>query len=78
MTTDSYIRTAAGFPFFIDPHVPGARSHRTGNGVPHGTNRYIDLCGSLIRQRTSRHHYHNQNGQFYNFTLLMLVFKFND
>jgi len=78
MTTDSYIRAAAGFPLFIDPYVAGARSHWTGDRVPHGTNRYINLSGSLIRNGTSRDHYHNQKGQFYNFTLHMLVFKFND
>jgi hypothetical protein len=54
VTADGYIGTAAGFPFFIDPHVPGTRRHRPWYGMPHGTNRNIDLSGSLIRNRTSR------------------------
>jgi hypothetical protein len=68
VTTDSYIGAAAGLPFFIDPHVAAARSHGTVNRMPNGTNGYIDLSGSLIRNRTSRHHYHDQKCQLYNFT----------
>lgn len=59
MTAYGYIRTAAGFPFFIDPHVPGAGSHRTRYGMPYGTNGDIDLSGSLVRNRTGSHNNHN-------------------
>jgi hypothetical protein len=78
VTAYSYIGAAAGFPFFIDPHMPGAGSHRPGNGVPNGMYRDIDLSRSLIGQRTCRDHYHYQKCQFYNFTFHMLVFKFID
>jgi hypothetical protein len=75
-TAYSYISTVAGFPFFIDPDVPGAGSNRPGNRTPNGMNRYIHL--GRCRHRTCGYDQHRQKCQFYCFTLHMLVFKLNN
>ena len=75
MTTYSDISPVTRFPLLIDPHVPGARSHRTRNGMPCGSNGNINLSGS--RHSTGANHQNNQKCQFYNFTFHMLVFKYD-
>ena len=76
MTADSHIMTTAILPLFIDPHVVPARSHRTRNGMPYGSNRYVHLSRS--RHRTGACHQKNQKCKLYNFTFHMLVFKYDD
>lgn len=76
IAADSYIGAVTPCPFLVDPDVTRARSNRSYDGMPNGTYRYIDLRGSGVGKGTYTDHQHCQKGQFYNFTLHMLVFKF--
>ena len=75
VTTDSHIMSSTGFPFFADPHVPGAGSHRTmSHRMPGRTYTNINLRRNLVRNRTCCDHDHNKKCQLYNFTFTHLHF----
>lgn len=76
--TDGDISAVTPCPFFVDPDVARARSNRPYDRVPNGAYRYKDLCGNGVGERTHAECQGKQKGQFYNFTLHMLVFKFKD
>jgi hypothetical protein len=78
ITADSHIGAVTPGPLLVDPDVSRTRSNRSHDGMPNGTNRYIDLSGNGVGDGTHTDHQHCQKGQFYNFTLHMLVFKFTD
>jgi hypothetical protein len=76
VTAGGDISAATPCPFLVDPDVTRARSNRSYDRMPNGTNRYIDLRGNGVGIGTTTDHEGKQKGQFYKFTLHMLVFKF--
>jgi hypothetical protein len=78
VTADGDICAVTPCPFLVDPDVTRARSNRSFDGMPNRTYRYIDLRGSGVGVGTSADYQGKQKGQFYKFTLHMLVFKFPD
>jgi hypothetical protein len=76
VTPDRYISPVPCFPLFVDPDVTRAGGNRSFDRMPDWANRDIDLSGSGVGEGTYTDHQHCHKGQFYNFTLHMLVFKF--
>jgi len=76
ITADGDISAATPCPFLVNPDVARARSDRSYDRMPFGTNRYIDLRGNGVGIGTSADREGKQKGQFYKFTLHKLVFKF--
>jgi len=78
VTAYGNVGAIAPSPVFVDPNVTRARGNRSYDGMPNGTYRYIDLRGNGVGEGPYTDHQHGHKGQFYNFTLHMLVFKFTD